>query len=105
MTNGHSEIAVTNGHAEHESAAEEPAEHAYGFAPALLADPVDAPAGSEVDGEPGVAIDPVCGMKVAASESTQHLDVAGVTGLLLRDRLPGRIRLAASRRRKPLALT
>ena len=96
VTNGHSEIAVTNGHAEHESAAGEPAEHAHGFAPALLADPIDAPAGSEVEGEPGVAIDPVCGMKVAASESTQHLDVAGVQGLLLRDRLPGRIRLAAS---------
>jgi xanthine dehydrogenase accessory factor len=78
VTNGHSEIAVANGHAEHESAAGESAEHSYGFAPALLADPIDASAGSEVEGQPGVAIDPMCGMKLAASESTQHLDVAGV---------------------------
>ena len=78
VTNGHSDLAVANGHAEHESPAGESAEHSYGFAPALLADPIDASAGSEVEGEPGVAIDPVCGMKVAASESTQHLDVAGV---------------------------
>ncbi len=52
--------------------------HSYGAAPALLAEPVESPAaGSEDSSEPGIAIDPVCGMKVAAAEATLHLDVAG----------------------------
>ena len=52
--------------------------HSYGLAPALLVEPVESPAaGSENSSETGIAIDPVCGMKVAAAEATLHLDVAG----------------------------
>jgi xanthine dehydrogenase accessory factor len=76
-TNGHSDMTITNGNSDH-IADRLSEEHSYGFAPSLVADTADAPdEGSEVSNEAGTAIDPVCGMKVAASESTQHLDVAG----------------------------
>lgn len=46
---------------------------------ALESETVGRAAGGESDAEPGIgyAIDPVCGMKVAVSESTLHLDVGG----------------------------
>ncbi len=77
-TNGHSDSVVANGDSEHASTNGAAEERSYGFAPALLAEPVGSPAeGPEASSETGIAIDPVCGMKVAATELTQHLDVAG----------------------------
>ena len=105
VTNGHSEIAVTNGHTEHEPAAGESAEHAYGFAPALLADPIHASCRFGGRGRARRRDRPGMRNEGGRERVNAALGRRGRTGLLLRDRLPGCIRLAASRRRKPLALT